>query len=64
MIEKAVSSVSEYLGIIETLKKHYPARMTGNDPVSTHFLFRGLSNQSYKFLPRHLSNPNRYCRNS
>ena len=51
MTEKTVSSVSEYLGIIETLKKYYPAKMIGNDPVSTHFLFRGLANQSYQLLP-------------
>lgn len=51
MNEIAIGSLSEYLKAIEQLKKYYPTGMTVNNPVTTHFLYRGLSDKGYKLLP-------------
>ena len=45
-----ISTLSEYLNAIEVLKKHYPCGVWGN-PISNHFLYRGLPNSTFKLLP-------------
>lgn len=49
--EIAIGSLSEYLKAIEQLKTYYPTGMIVNNPVATHFLYRGLSDKDYKLLP-------------
>ena len=48
---KYISSLSEYLHVIETLKFHYPNAPLVQNPTSNPFLFRGLSNVLYSLLP-------------
>lgn len=43
--------MSEYLKVIEQLKKYYPTGMIANNPVATQFLYRGLSDKNYELLP-------------
>lgn len=49
--EKVIGSLSEYLKVIEQLKKNYPTGMIANNPVATQFLYRGLSDKNYELLP-------------
>ena len=50
MEEYKISTLSEYISAIEVLKKHYPCGVWGN-PISNHFLYRGLPNSTFKLLP-------------
>lgn len=50
MEEYKISALSEYISAIEVLKRHYPCGVWGN-PISNHFLYRGLPNSTYKLLP-------------
>lgn len=51
MNEITIQSLSEYLKIIEQLKTYYPTGMIVNNPIATHFLYRGLSDKDHKLLP-------------
>ena len=51
MKEKQISSLSQFLYTIEKLNSYYPSGMMGNNPVTNSFLYRGLSDGSYKLLP-------------
>ena len=46
-----VSSISEYISIIERLEKHYPNGFMYNNPSNYRFLYRGLSDSEYKLIP-------------
>ena len=51
MTELHISSLSDYLSAIENLKTYYPTGMIMNNPTSTSFLYRGLSDKDYQLLP-------------
>mgnify|MGYP004648229223 CR=1 FL=1 len=48
---KYISSLSEYLHVIEVLRFHYPNTPLLQNPAADTFLFRGLPNSSYSLLP-------------
>lgn len=50
MRENTISTLSEYFHTIEVLQRHYPNGVFGN-PVSGHFLYRGLPDEKYQLLP-------------
>lgn len=50
-MSKNISSLSEYINIIEELKDNYPSGMVMNNPTSNTFLYRGLSDEKYELLP-------------
>lgn len=51
MTELNISSLSSYLGAIESLKTYYSTDMVANNPISTKFLYRGLADKNYHLLP-------------
>ena len=51
MKETYISTLSQYIEYIEKLKSYYPSNVLFNNPVSNSFLYRGISNISYKLLP-------------
>lgn len=51
MKQRYISSVSDYVAVIEQLKTYYPSGMLMNSPVKKLFLYRGHCNQSYELLP-------------
>lgn len=51
MKEKQISSLSQFIDTIEKLKSYYPSGIMINNPVANSFLYRGLSDDSYKLLP-------------
>lgn len=51
MDEKYISSVADYLNILEELGEEYPSSPWMNNPIDSNFLFRGMENREYKLLP-------------
>lgn len=51
MKETYISTLSQYIEYIEKLKTYYPSNVFFNNPVSNSFLYRGISNSSYKLVP-------------
>ncbi|MCR4963454.1 MAG: FRG domain-containing protein [Firmicutes bacterium] len=51
MKEKTISSLSQLIDAIEKLKSYYPSGIMLNNPVANTFLYRGLSDVSYKLIP-------------
>ena len=51
MYDLYISSISEYVSIIERLEKHYPNGVMVNNPSNYRFLYRGLSNMNYELIP-------------
>jgi hypothetical protein len=49
---KYISSLSQYLEIIEKLKSYYPSNAFFNNPVTNSFLYRGHSDKTYKLIPK------------
>ncbi|MDF3004535.1 MAG: hypothetical protein K0S22_1007 [Oscillospiraceae bacterium] len=51
MTEQYISSLSQYLSSIETLKSLYPTGMLLNNPIDSSFLYRGVCDSQYELLP-------------
>ncbi|SFH76245.1 FRG domain-containing protein [Pseudobutyrivibrio sp. OR37] len=46
-----IHSVSDYLSVVDRLKRQYPNNLVSNNPIYHQFLFRGHSDKRYKLLP-------------
>lgn len=46
-----ISCLSDYFKILERISVNYPTNHFINNPVQTHFLYRGLPDKNYELLP-------------
>ena len=51
MKEVYISKLSQFIDYIEKLKVYYPSNVMFNNPAMSSFLYRGISNSSFKLLP-------------
>ena len=51
MQRKSISTLSQYLNVIEVLRKYYPTRPLYENPTTLHFIYRGICDQTYGLLP-------------
>lgn len=51
MKDLIINNVCDYLEVIETIRDTYPTDTIINSPVTTHLLFRGISDSTYPLIP-------------